>query len=66
MQWVYNRRFKKGMEMKKVSFTKDELKKFITTYKQAVRLKLDSFMFKENKYVTNYAKYLIEYLSGKL
>jgi basic membrane lipoprotein Med (substrate-binding protein (PBP1-ABC) superfamily) len=53
------------MTTKKVSFTPEKLKKFRTAYKNAVDSKKDVFVFEGNGFVTEYAKYMIQYLDTK-
>lgn len=50
----------------KVEFDKSKLKRLSERYKQAVMNKEDSFIFEDNQYLTDYAKYLIEFLEDKL
>lgn len=51
--------------MKTVSFTKADLKEFKKHYNKAVKDKMYLFIFKGEEYLTEYAKYVIEYLNGK-
>lgn len=48
-----------------INWTPEMLKRFKKTYDEAVAMKLDSFKFDGNVFVTGYAKYLIEYLDGE-
>jgi len=49
-----------------VSFDKAKLEALKKAYAQAVSAKQESFMFEGQELLASYAKYLIEYLSGKL
>lgn len=55
-------RFVPGHE---VSFTKSRLEKFKITHKKALANGLETFWFEENEYLTEYAKYMIEYLESQ-
>lgn len=48
-----------------IALTRDRLRAFKTTYKKAVDLKLESFVFDGNEYLVSYAKYLIQYLEER-
>lgn len=53
--------------MKEVStWARVELQQFESVYKKAVAEDADTFVFDGHEFVTNYAKYLIEYLEGLL
>lgn len=43
-------------------FTKASVKKLEKRYKEAVKKKEDVFTFDGHEFVTNYAKYLLQYL----
>lgn len=49
-----------------INWTKPMLERFKVAYQHARQSRSDWFVFDGNKYVTNYAKYLIEYLDGRL
>lgn len=49
-----------------VEFNKIKLIKFEKAYDKAEKANAESFVFEGNEYVLGYAKYLIEYLEGKL
>jgi len=51
---------------KEVTFTPESLARFKGCYEQTVTLKNKQFEFEGNVYVTDYAKYLIQYLEGKM
>ncbi len=53
------------MDMKKIEFTEEEFNTFKKEYNKALDNKDASFKFKGNEYVTDFAKYLIEYLTPK-
>lgn len=48
-----------------ITWTADKLKRLKGAYQQAVEATDDEFSFDGNQFVTNYAKYLIEYLEGQ-
>lgn len=48
--------------MKKLSFTKQQFIEFKKKYEIAVKNNSNSFMFKNNEFLTAYAKYLLQYL----
>jgi hypothetical protein len=48
--------------MKTILWTKHKLKEIKKAYAKALELKQESFFFEGNEFVTEYAKYLIEYL----
>jgi hypothetical protein len=48
-----------------IEWTVSKLKRFKKAYKAATKLGVDSFEFEDNIFVTNYAKYLIEYLAQR-
>ncbi len=45
-----------------MTFTKSDLAELKKAYKKAIENNKDSFVFRGQTFVTNYAKYLIEYL----
>ena len=51
---------------KVINWTRPMFARFKIAHKKAVDEKKESFMFDGNEVVTSYAKYLIEYLGGKL
>lgn len=52
--------------MPNVEFTPDKYKRLKIAYQKAVDANKKSFVFDANEYVTSYAKYLLEYLKGKM
>jgi hypothetical protein len=48
------------------TFDKATLKQFKRAYTMAVKKGHPSFIFKDNEVLCNYAKYVIEYLTGRL
>jgi hypothetical protein len=50
---------------KMITWTRPMFERFKIAHKKAVDEKRESFMFDGNEFITNYAKYLIEYLGGK-
>lgn len=48
-----------------VSITPENYRPFKAEYKKALKNKADVFEFGGNKYLTRYAKYLLEYLEMK-
>lgn len=50
--------------MKELKFTKSSFKQFKKLYKKAVKNNMEIFTFQEHIIVTNYAKYLIEYIEN--
>jgi hypothetical protein len=48
-----------------VEFDRKKRDRLRKRYKEAVEKKEDQFEFEGNKYVTSYAKYLLEYLDSK-
>jgi len=50
----------------KITFNKDKIKKLTKTYRMAIKLKKDIFLFEKQKILTSYAHYLIEYLNTKI
>lgn len=48
-----------------VTFTEQDLKNVKRLYEAAVRSGEKSFWYRDNEYLTSYAKYLIEYLEGQ-
>lgn len=55
-----------GLERNSVEFTPEKRERLREAYKTAQEGGDDVFTFEDNEYVTNYAKYLIEYLDMKL
>ena len=53
-------------EQKMVTFTPESLARFKNRYEQTVTLKNTQFDFEGNVYVADYAKYLIQFLEGKM
>ena len=53
-------------EQKMVTFTPESLARFKNHYEQTVTLKNQQFDFEGNVYVVEYAKYLIQFLEGKM
>ena len=53
-------------ETKMVKFDLNKLMLLKKRYDSAVLLGHESFMFEGGEYVTTYAKYVIEYLEGRL
>lgn len=53
-------------EGEKMRFNEQTLKELKDRYNKAVKNKEETFDFKGATLVTNYAKYLIEYLEGQL
>lgn len=49
-----------------ISWTPHMLDRFQQAFDAAEQLKLESFMFDDNEFVTAYAKYLIEHLNNVL
>ena len=49
-----------------INWTRPMLERFKKAYADAVAQGLDDFIFDGNEFVTDYAKYLIEYLDGRL
>lgn len=49
-----------------VEFNKAKLIKFKKAYDKAEKADTESFVFEGNEYILGYAKYLIEYLEGRL
>jgi hypothetical protein len=45
-----------------ISFSPVDEARFRAAYKKAKEEKLDSFRFKQHEWVTDYAKYVLEYL----
>lgn len=54
------------MEPETVTFTPEKLKEFKRLYLLMKEDGKESFFFEEREYVTDYAKYVIEYLETKL
>lgn len=52
--------------MKEIGFDKQKLDRLILAYDCAVYMRLESFWFEGQEYLTSYAKYLIEYLKCKI
>ena len=52
--------------MKQLEIDQKTFERLKTAYKAARGQGLEDFVFDRNVYVTNYAKYLIEYLETKL
>jgi hypothetical protein len=52
--------------MNYIQFTPQSFEKFIQNYTDAVSSKKDTFVFDGEIFVTNYAKYLIEYYTTKI
>lgn len=48
-----------------MSFTEADLAKFKSAYDTAVKNNQQEFLFENHEYVVDYAKYLIEYLTGE-
>lgn len=48
------------------TWTKEELDRFKKEYNKAVKANKEYFNFEDKLYYTQYAKYLIEYLTTKL
>jgi hypothetical protein len=55
-----------GLENKMIAFDKPKLARFKEAYSQASRKAQSSFQFEGDTFVSNYAKYLIEYIEGSL
>ena len=53
-------------ESQRITFTRETLDRFKEEYNAAVEDDCDIFVFEEKEWVTNFAKYLIEYLEDKL
>jgi hypothetical protein len=51
--------------MKEINFTPHLFRKLKTAYRNAIRQGQDVFIFEGNEILTQYAKYLIEYLQTK-
>ena len=51
-------------DQKKVTFDLPKIVRLRTAYEQAVREGKEQFTFEGHDYVTDYAKYLLEYLKG--
>ena len=49
-------------DQKKVTFDKPKIERLGTAYEQAVKESKEQFAFEGEDYVTDYAKYLLEYL----
>ncbi len=49
-----------------ITWTKPMLARFRRRYAEAAAKQEDTFVFEGNQFVTNYAKYLIEYLGSQL
>ena len=49
-----------------ISFDRPMLDRLKTAYNRAVENKVKTFMFENNQYLVDYAKYLIEHLEGVL
>jgi hypothetical protein len=52
--------------MPEVDFTPEKVKKLRRYYDRAVRAGDDEFVFEGNQLLVGYAKYLLEYLEGKM
>ena len=52
--------------MTNIKFDKPMRDRLRRAYDAAVEAKADTFVFEGNVYVTGYAKYLLEYLDGRL
>jgi len=52
--------------MKTLTWTLDSLNEFKIKFNTAVENKEESFIFKENEFLTAYAEYLIEFLETTL
>jgi len=52
--------------MKQLEMNQKTFERLKTAYEAARQQGLDSFVFEDNEFVTNYAKYLIEYIEMKL
>jgi hypothetical protein len=48
-----------------ITFTKESAKSLKKAYLKAVNEKQSNFIFMDNEFVTDYAKYVVEYLEGK-
>ena len=48
-----------------INWTRNMLKRFRTVYAEAVRQGEEQFTFDGYTFITGYAKYLIEYLTGR-
>lgn len=48
-----------------IDWTPDLLRKFKREYNKAVKTGAEQFTFDDHDFVTDYAKYLIEYLEGR-
>ena len=49
-----------------ITFTKQKLEKLKEQYNHSVNNKLESFIFEGQEILTDYAKYMIQYLESKL
>jgi hypothetical protein len=49
---------------KKIDFDLAKAKRLKMALEEAINVKAESFIFEGDEYLTSYAKYLIEYLSG--
>lgn len=52
-------------ERKMVEFNKEKFKMFIVAYIRAVEANEESFVFFDDEYLTDYAKYMIAYMTQK-
>lgn len=52
-------------EQNMVSFNLEGFKRFKKRYDEACEYHEESFMFEDNEYLTDYAKYVIQYLQPK-
>jgi hypothetical protein len=49
---------------KKVDFDLKKAERLKRAYEEAIEVKAESFIFEGDEYLTSYAKYLLEHLSG--
>ena len=49
-----------------ITFDRTKLNRFKVSYANAVERKFVSFIFEDNEWLVGYAKYVIEYLEGKI
>lgn len=54
------------MAHKQITWTKAKRDRLRLAYEQAVKDGKDIFTFEGDEFVTNYAKYLLQYLDGQL
>ncbi len=48
-----------------VEFTKQSFSQFKRVYRRTIKAKRQSFMFENKKFLTDYAKYVVQYLEPK-